>query len=275
MKYKNYTSFVKRRAFNLFSIFEKKAYSVGVLSLDINRLPNFLCIGAQKAGTTWLYENLKCHPEIFIPDKRDLHYFDYNFYRPLSFYLNNFKDQENKVRGEVMPGYGLLNTDRIGFVYSIIPNLKLIYLLRNPIERAWSHAIMRFTKFQGRSLSDISNTEFIAHFNSELSLKKGNYLKIIENWEKFFPEKSISFFFYDDIIEKPEVLLNEIFRFLGATAITNFEAFKIKNVINAGVKAKIPDECLSHLKVLYKDDIYQMRQRFGMPVERWINKYYE
>ena len=66
-------------------------------------LPHFLGIGAQKAGTTWLAENLRCHPEVFLPERKELHWLDHKFERPLSDWAAHFADAGERKRGEITP----------------------------------------------------------------------------------------------------------------------------------------------------------------------------
>ena len=69
-------------------------------------LPTFICIGAQRAGTTWLYHCLKEHPEIYIPDHKELRSFNYNYNDGIESYSKNFKDAgESNVIGEITPDY--------------------------------------------------------------------------------------------------------------------------------------------------------------------------
>ena len=70
------------------------------------RLPTFICIGAQRAGTTWLYHCLKEHPEIYMPDKKELRFFNYNYDDGIDSYGKNFEMAGDlQVIGEVTPDY--------------------------------------------------------------------------------------------------------------------------------------------------------------------------
>jgi len=75
----------------------------------MKKLPSFLCIGAQKAGTTWLHNMLRQHPELFLPETKELSFFDLksNFEgRGTSWYRSNFAAaDDNQLIGEVTPGY--------------------------------------------------------------------------------------------------------------------------------------------------------------------------
>ena len=111
------------------------------------KLPNFLIIGAQKAGTTTLYNALNQHPEIYmpgldldyIPDVKEINfYFKENlFKRGLNYYKSLFKPTKQKIIGEASPGYMChpLVPKRI---YETNKNVKIICILRNPVDRAYS-----------------------------------------------------------------------------------------------------------------------------------------
>ena len=112
-----------------------------------NHFPDFLGIGAQKAGTTWLYENLRRHPQMYLPNTKEIHYFDWYFYKSIHWYCKHFMAVEkNKLKGEITPCYSTLSENKIKLIHKINPQLKIILILRNPIERAWSQAVMNLAK---------------------------------------------------------------------------------------------------------------------------------
>ena len=100
---------------------EKPLYTQGILSARRSWLPDFFCIGAMKAGTTWLYENLRCHPDIYLPDRKEDYFFSYEFYnQSLRHYSRRFAQGAGRVKGEVTPGYGILGIDRIRFIFRLL-----------------------------------------------------------------------------------------------------------------------------------------------------------
>jgi len=105
-------------------------------------LPTFLGIGTPKAGTTWLHDVLASHPRVWMPRRHELHYFDRHFDRGIEWYSGHFPPDGEQDRytavGEVTPHYlyDARSVERIAAVPSI---RKLILLLRDPVNRAWSH----------------------------------------------------------------------------------------------------------------------------------------
>ena len=149
-----------------------KRLSAKILNL---RLPDFLGIGAQKSGTSWLYENLKLHPEIYVSEQKELHYFDKKLNDSLFSYSGNFKNGLGKVKGEITPAYSILQIEKICLIKKLMPRVKLILLLRNPIERAWSHALMDLIVRPHRPYEEVEKEEFIKHFNAEYAINRGDY----------------------------------------------------------------------------------------------------
>lgn len=112
-------------------------------------LPDFLIIGAQKCGTTSLYDNLTRHPCIYPASKKEVGYFDRFYYRGLAWYRTQFPSFIRKcysknvlrrgfITGEASTGY-IINPHSLKRISRVIPNAKLILLLRNPVDRAYSH----------------------------------------------------------------------------------------------------------------------------------------
>lgn len=106
-------------------------------------LPDFLIIGAQKSGTTVLYRMLCPHPYVRRATQKEVHYFDHNFDKSLAWYRSHFLPPRKKRGGETITGeaspYYIAHSLAPERVASIVPQAKLIALLRNPVDRAYSH----------------------------------------------------------------------------------------------------------------------------------------
>ena len=199
-------------------------------------LPDFLCIGAQRAGTTWLYQMLSQHPEIFMTAQKELHFFDekpdFSDYaglgnpgRPLYYDMNSpahwrwysqqFKEgKKQKAKGEITPFYATLSEKRIELIAKKLPHLKIIYILRNPVKRAWS-SFNLFLQNQNLHLSRLPDTELINKtIMHPTKLIHGDYQRNIGVWERSFNCERILYLFYDDICLNPQKVLNRIFVFL-------------------------------------------------------------
>lgn len=137
---------------------------------NITKFPDFLGIGAQKSGTTWLYKNLIKHPQLYLPETKEIHYFDWYFYKSINWYCQYFKSaKKTQVTGEINPCYSTLSEKKIKLIHKMNPKLKIILLLRNPIDRAWSQAVMNLVK---RKKANIANVDLFSIIKSATSTKK-------------------------------------------------------------------------------------------------------
>ena len=104
---------------------------------------NFLGIGAQKAGTSWLYEMLKLHPGVTLPAVKEIHFWDMQCEKGVEWYAALFEnDGAQQKQGEITPAYSVLPVEVSREIHAFSPRLRVIYVTRKPIERAWSAALV-------------------------------------------------------------------------------------------------------------------------------------
>lgn len=220
--------------------------------------PQFLGIGAQKAGTTWLYENLRMHPELYLPVPKELHYFDQQISHNLNYW--GFFESDKKINGEITPAYSVLSYERIKYIYRILPNVKIILILRNPIERAWSQIMMTFVKKQNRPIEEVKEEEILHFMKLYNCINRSNYIQIMENWKDVFPENQIFIGMYEDIKNNPKIFLNNIFRFLGVSEESNFEKYPYGKKIFDGGYVEIPNKYKKALDDLYASFLAELKK---------------
>lgn len=177
---------------------------------DFSRLADFICAGAQKAGTTWLYEQLRRHPQVFMATK------ELNFHSrdlPVSWYADQFRGAATEQRcGDISPNYAAFAglAERI---HATCPNSLIIHLLRDPVQRAFSQWKM------ARHLGNIPReTPFIQAFRDNLQFmrRRGEYATILQEYLEFYPlREGLAVFWYDDISARPVELLRDVMHFLG------------------------------------------------------------
>jgi Sulfotransferase domain len=174
------------------------------------RLADFICAGAQKSGTTWLYTQLCGHPQVFMATK-ELNF----FYRDLSlsWYADQFRGAvEGQRCGDISPNYAAF-TGLASRIHDVCPNALLIHLLRDPVQRAYSQWKM------ARHLGNIPmETPFIQAFRDNLQFmrRRGEYSTILEEYSRLYPlGERLAVFWYDDIAKRPADLTRDVMRFLG------------------------------------------------------------
>jgi len=108
--------------------------------------PDFLYIGPDKSGSTWLYSILNAHPQCFVPVLKDIYFFDRYYDKGWNWYSAFFEQTPKNVnvRGELSHDYlfSKLAAERIK---SDLPSIKLLSILRNPVDRAYSHYLYLLT----------------------------------------------------------------------------------------------------------------------------------
>ncbi len=173
-------------------------------------LPNFLGIGVQRSATTWLYECLREHPQIFLPDKKELHFFDENFDKGLEWYESFFDRVTNETAiGEITPDY-LYNYKALERMASVLPKAKLIVSLRNPVDRAYSAYRLLVANVYNRQVSFHE-----AFWQEDYIREVGFYYKHLVYLYNLYPRDQVFVFLYDDILASPEQVLRAIYVFLG------------------------------------------------------------
>lgn len=229
----------------------------------------FLGIGAQKAGTTWLYEQFRQHPHIKFPKGKELHFWD----RPYTQTdVHNYLDQfshHHCHQGEITPAYAILPPTIIYQIWRVAPNLKLIYIIRNPIERAWSSALMALQRAE-LSFSEASNEWFLDHFYSSGSMMRGNYATCIKNWLQFFNEDQLLVLNFDQIKTQPELVLARCARHLNIKPFPPEVLETSHTPIFTGLGHEIRPNLHKRLANLYKPRIQELEELLNQSFQNWL-----
>jgi hypothetical protein len=180
-------------------------------------LPNFIGIGAPKAGTTWLSNCLGEHPDVFMPPAKELVFFDYgDFDDRLADYESHFTDVRNETAiGEFTTRY-LASERPAPRIKRMIPDVRLLVCLRNPAEQIYSHYwhLLRQNFHQPTVQKHLSFEEACERF-PDLLKSPVRYWDQLQYWLKFFTPEQFLILIYDDIKTQPEAELARTFSFLG------------------------------------------------------------
>jgi hypothetical protein len=233
------------------------------------RMPEFLGIGAQKSGTTWLHANLATHPEVFLPEAKELHWLDWNWHRGPHAYAEWFRSAGARLAGEITPAYGIAPTTRIDAAVRLMPGVKVIYLLRDPIERAWSQAVVTLERY-GTGLG--SEASLLAHLGSEPVIERSRHSRAIDRWSAFVPEERTFLGFFEEIADDPAALLERVLRFLGVDPNPSVES-PLRSVVNRGEGTPMPDAARSLLVDRLGDELVELDRRFGGPATAWRRRW--
>ncbi len=238
-------------------------------------LPNFLVIGGQRCGTTSLHDLLCKHPNIRSANTKEVHYFDGGLDWDIdkyslgeNWYRAQFPIVRNKKVFESSPLY-LFDEKVPQRIASTVPDVKLIVLLRNPIDRAISHynhevrlgheklPLLPALKFEEERLTDNSQNAERIHFTRiHFSYKsRGLYYDQIERYLSFFPRKSLLIIKSEELFSDPVRSMALIFNFLGLNSVT-IKYGDLRKLNASKVIYSVPSDVLDYLaKYYYKGNL--------------------
>jgi len=283
--------------------------------------PDFICIGMGSAGSSWLWDQLRYHPDFWMPpikefgyllsrgdglsenkskrysaiqrhvekgwkssnrrpdDMRDIQFMEEAIAArssPMDFdrYLSFFRFKEEALSGEVTPGYSKLSGNIIAQIADRLPNVKIILLVRDPLDRAWSRITKRTRKglFEPKVIQDGD-----AFMELVKSRKMGNEWfpsRVWTDWKKHAPNVAFQHFFFDDISRAPENTRDAILRFI------NGDPSKPSGELVAGHNHKeqsekvYPTESVKAAMIDYfREELLTCAQMFGGTAREWPKRY--
>ena len=207
---------------------------------------HFVCIGAQKAGTTTLHDILKQHPNIYLPPKKEAHFCDVNelYEKGVGDYFSRFYDtySDEKFIGNINPNLQIENRSLDRLAKTFGRELKIIFILRNPVYRAYSHYQMS----KSRGYEDLSfkaaiemeklrinNPKFFPDYKSKEPghfeknhfgyIGRSSYLATIKKLYQLFPKENIKVILFEDFISKQKIVIADILNFLNIPPFSMFE----------------------------------------------------
>lgn len=191
------------------------------------RLPDVLVAGAQKAGTTWLMRYLSRHPDVFCPPKEVDFFSNGEIYsRGVEWYREQFSTaRTDQITAEKSPGYLYINSGQdfsAGIparLHALIPEVKLIFTLREPVSRlvsALNHQIEKRRLSPGENFDQLLKEEMELGPSSFGFVHTGLYADQISAYQALFPTAQIRIYLYDeDIAKNPDATLKDVSDFIG------------------------------------------------------------
>lgn len=259
-----------------------------ILTSKIRLMPNFIIIGAQRCGTTSLYNYLIEHPCVAPSFQKEVHFFDNNFRKGIAWYRAHFptllykyyveKIHKRKlITGEASPYY-IFHPHAPRRIKKILPHVKLIILLRNPVDRAFSHyhhevrlgfetlsfedAIKKESeRLNGEKEKMLQDEDYYSFNYQHYSyLQRGIYIDQIKVWFHLFPRKQILILKSEDFYADPPTTLRQVFRFLN---LPNWELREYKKY-NYTIYSKMSTTLRNRLIEYFKPYNEQLSEFLGM-----------
>ena len=215
-------------------VLRNAVWTYGRATARARALPDFLIIGAQRAGTTALYEYLRRHPTITGPARKEVNFFDVHHRRGPAWYRGQFpRRRRDALVGEASPSY-LFHPLAPERVAALLPEVRLIALLRNPIDRAHSHyhhevelgrepltfeeALEREEeRMRGELERMLADPAYFSHaWWNHTYLARGRYAEQLERWLAVFPRERLLVLPSEALFDRPAESYASILEFLGA-----------------------------------------------------------
>lgn len=225
-------------------------------------LPSFIYGGTAKAASTWLYECLKEHPEVAIhPDTDSLHYFDINYHRGFDWYTEQFDPHDaSAVIGEITTSY-LNRSPAPSRIATRLPNVTLLFCLRNPIERAFSH----WWHGKSRGYWDYEFNEIFDYYLPyQMWVKPGFYASHLTRFDRYFDQDQLNVFFFDDIKSDSKKYIQEVFSTIGVDE--TFVPTRLGEKSNSA-RGEAPD--------LYQDGVQWVKTHAPEPIKKGVKPVWE
>jgi hypothetical protein len=225
--------------------------------------PDFIITGIQKGGTTSLFKYLAQHPNIGTSFVKEVQFFNRSYHRGESYFRANYPTGLKKVfnpsiiYGEASPDY-MDNPVVPKRIKEYLPNIKLVFLLRNPIDRAYSQykmiqelgfedvpfekAIFLEKHRLGSIMEQIKKDDTFYHIHEAYYnyLSKGMYAEQLKRWLKYFDKKQMLILKSEDLFEKPEKIYQQTENFLGVAhfPLKDFKAYNTRSYDKIGAKTR-------------------------------------
>lgn len=280
--------------------------------------PDFFCIGAQRAGTGWLYEQLRNHPDFWLPPLKELHYFDrvaagardprppmggkydgrvsaagrrgrderdarfVESLRELSAkpgvdlenYCRLFEPKGSLISGDITPGYSTLDDVLVAQILARLPDLKVIFVARDPVERAWSQLSLAvhhglIPRFSVNDLDAVTRS-----LETPVVLERSYPSRIVTRWRRHVRADSFQIFFYDNLKTDPRGLRRDIIRFLDGDPEKASGQFAPEHNSKANrERLRLTDKARAHVARFFEDELKTCATEFGGPAAEWPKRY--
>lgn len=228
---------------------------------------SFVCIGAQKAGTSWLHEMLCKIPSLSLPIQKELHFWDWHRRKGLGWYSSQFPSPVGKLCGEITPCYMALPKIDVQEIHKLFPDVRIIFLARDLIERAWSALTMELRnsaqglppgQFHGDRDVDAldpqtrnriekesdpdrqSDSYFLDRLKHSTHASRSDYAGGIRRWLNYFPKEQLLILNYKDVAADPAGLLTKILDHVqlkestGENLLNKISMEELKQRVNTG-----------------------------------------
>ncbi|MEQ9260140.1 MAG: sulfotransferase [Roseovarius sp.] len=266
--------------------------------------PDFMVIGAEKAGTTWLYRNLKRHTALWLPPEKELHFFDDTprdqwrrekvlsqarerdtgpkildwFERfaeidtsDISAYTALFEPKAGQKAGDMTTEYATLDDQTVEKISAAFPELRIVFVMREPAERLWSAYKMHMKQEKGEvSLDDTA--KFRAYLSRRQPFLRTEYRRTLSIWRKWFGRAQVLEVFHDEIQIAPANVLDRVLAHLEVGHDCPHDPDLLSKKVFEGQKAPVPPVFAKLVAERYLPMLKLLAEEHGAPCDGWLER---
>ena len=275
---------------------------------DPNARPDFLCVGAQKGGTTWLFEQLNSHPDFWMPPLKEVNYFDSmsrsrhpdraarsnlrlrdnrdrrflkameslcsQHHIDLDRYAQLFAGKSSLLSGDISPAYCIVPEEIIAQIANRFPELKVIFIARDPVERVWSDLSMAI-QTGGMRMFDTTDSDKVLRrlFHPDIIMRSFQST-VVDRWRRHIRPELFHIYFFDDLQSDPMELRRSIIHFLSADPEKSSGRVKAERKINE-TEAKLPltDQIRAEIARFFEQELRTCATKLGGAAKKWPARY--
>lgn len=233
------------------------------------RLPDFVGIGAQKAGTTYLWQQLADHPEIATPNEKELRFFFKEV--PIDSYAAEFQSVPDHLRcGEITPAY-LFFPEVAQRIDATLPRARLFVILRDPAERAFSQWLML------RDLDRVpAGLSFIEAFHQGLPTRapmadRGFYAEQLHRFEASYNDGRLLVLWYEDLVENPGLVISSLYSHVGVDPHHQSARLHDRAAARAEDAPRLSNGERDQLVAFYGSSIQELARMTGRDLTGWLD----
>jgi hypothetical protein len=192
----------------------------------------------------------------------------------LAEYAQLFEPKGSLISGDISPNYSTLRTEVIRQIVEYFPKLKVIFLARDPVERAWSHLSME-VHYRQIEPFDVTNIDEVNRTLSRRGMLLRSYPSVVvARWKRYVHPEQFRVYFFDDLQINPAELRRSILRFLGADPEKSGNRLtEDYNSWTGMEKLPLTNNVRSHLAKFFKKELKSCAARLGGPARGWPARY--
>ena len=187
-------------------------------------------------------------------------------------YESLFVGRPEPITGEITPAYALLDDADAANMQRQLPNTKFLYIMRDPVDRAWS-SIRYHEKRSGSQLTSMSASDIEKHLSNDAIVGRSDFAGTIQRWRQALPQERFWLGFYDDIVKDPIRMLTGVYEFLGADveAVGRDALKEINQKVNDSTAKEMPVNIRRFLSQQYLPAL----ERLAKDMHGWPEKWYQ